>query len=146
MNAGVTSDEETAHCLAGIVTDAVRKPYFEYRDFLPRRTDSLVAEAEEARYFGAILKTLSRGSGAAAVAFLIDEFEEIGLQKRLTRRAAHDYLSTLRRLINLTRKQDNQFWLFVSMPPDAYQTTQDLEPGRPCQVVRQRPATRTIAA
>ena len=129
MNAGVTSDEEIARCLAGIVTDAVRKPYFEYRDFLPRRTDSLVAEAEEARYFGAILKTLSRGSGADAVAFLIDEFEEVGLQKRLARRAAHDYLSTLKRLTDLTRKQDNQFWLFLSMPPDAYQTTQDLEPG-----------------
>lgn len=129
MNAGVTSDEEVAHCLARIVTDAVRKPYFEYRDFLPRQTDSLVAEAEEARYFGAILKTLSQGSGAAAVAFLIDEFEEIGLQKRLTKRAAHDYLSTLKRLINLTRKQDNQFWLFLSMTPDAYQMTQGLEPG-----------------
>ena len=129
MNAGVTSDEEIAHCLARIVTDAVRKPYFEYRDFLPRQTHRLVAEAEEASYFGAILKTLSQGSGAAAVAFLIDEFEEIGLQKRLTKRAAHDYLSTLKRLINLTQKEDNHFWLFLSMTPDAYQTTQDLEPG-----------------
>ena len=63
------------------------------------------------------------------MAFLIDEFEEIGLQKRLTKRAAHDYLSTLKRLINLTRKEDNHFWLFLSMTPDAYQTTQDLEPG-----------------
>ena len=106
MDAGVTLDEEIAHCLARIVTDAVRKPYFEYRDFLPRQTDSLVAEAEEARYFGAILKTLSRGSGATAVAFLIDEFEEIGLQKRPTKRAAHDYLTTLKRLINLTQKEE----------------------------------------
>ncbi len=129
MEAGVTPDEEIAHCLARIVTDAVRKPYFEYRDFLPRQTGSLVAEAEEAPYFGAILKTLSRGSGAAAVAFLIDEFEEIGLQKRLTKRAAHDYLTTLKRLLNLAQKEDNQFWLFLSMTPDAYRTTRDLEPG-----------------
>ena len=128
MSAGVTSDEEIAHCLARIVTDAVRKPYFEYRDFLPAKTDSLVAEAAEAPYFGAILTTLARGSGAAAIAFLIDEFEEIGLQKRLTKRAAHDYLSTLKRLINLTQ-QDKQFWLFLSMTPDAYQTTRDLEPA-----------------
>lgn len=127
--AGVTKDEQIAHCLARIVTDAVRKPYFEYRDFLPRATDSLVAEAEEAPYFGAILKTLSRGSGAAATAFLIDEFEEIGLQKRLTKRAAHDYLSTLKRLINLTQKEDNPFWLFLTMTPDAYRTTCDLEPA-----------------
>ena len=128
-SAGVTSDEEIARCLARIVTDAVRKPYFEYRDFLPSKTDSLVAEATEAPYFGAILTTLVRGSGADAIAFLIDEFEEIGLQKRLTRRVAHDYLSTLKRLINLTRQQDNHFWLFLSMTPDAYRTTKDLEPA-----------------
>ena len=89
---------KSPHCLARIVTDAVRKPYFEYRDFLPSKTESLVAEAAEAPYFGAILTTLVRGSGADAIAFLIDEFEEIGLQKRLTRRAAHDYLSTLKAL------------------------------------------------
>ena len=129
MAAGVTSDEQIAHCLARIVTDAVRKPYFEYRDFLPREKESLVAEAEEAPYFGAILKTLSRGSGAAATAFLIDEFEEIGLQKRLNRRAAHDYLSTLKRLINLTQKEDNPFWLFLTMTPDAYRTTCELDPA-----------------
>ena len=128
-SAGVTSDEEIAHCLARIVTDAVRKPYFEYRDFLPSKTESLVAEAAEAPYFGAILTTLVRGSGADAIAFLIDEFEEIGLQKRLTRRAAHDYLSTLKRLINLTQQQDNHFWLFLSMTRDAYRTTKGLEPA-----------------
>ena len=107
----------------------VRKPYFEYRDFLPSKTESLVAEAAEAPYFGAILTTLIRGSGADAIAFLIDEFEEIGLQKRLTKGAAHDYLATLKRLINLTQQQDNHFWLFLSMTPDAYQTTRDLEPA-----------------
>ena len=129
MSANVTSDEEIAHCLARIVTDAVRKPYFEYRDFLPSKPDSLVAEAAEAPYFGAILKTLARGSGTDAIAFLIDEFEEIGLRKRLTKRAAHDYLATLKRLINLTQQQDNHFWLFLSMTRDAYQTTKDLEPA-----------------
>ena len=51
------------------------------------------------------------------------------MQKRLTKRAAHDYLSTLKRLINLTQKQEYPLWLFLSMTPDAYQTTQDLEPA-----------------
>ncbi len=87
MNAGITTDEEISHCLARIVVDAVKKPYFEYRDFLPRHSGSVVAENEEAPYFGAILRTLTQGSTADAVAFLIDEFEEIGLQKRLTKRA-----------------------------------------------------------
>ena len=129
LSAGITVDEQIAHCLARIVADAVRKPYFEYRDFLPQQTDSLVAEAQEAPYFRAILATLARGSGASGIAFLIDEFEEIGLQKRLTKRAAHDYLSTLKRLINLTQDHDNPFWVFLSMTPDAYATTVGLEPG-----------------
>ena len=107
----------------------MRKPYFEYRDFLPRGTSSLVAEAEEARYFAAIVKTLSRGYGDAPVAFLIDEFEEIGLQKKLTKRDAHDYLATMKRLVDLAHGSDNPFWLFLSMTKDAYETTRKLEPA-----------------
>ena len=129
LAAGITTDDEIAHCLARVVADAVRKPYFEYRDFLPRSTSSLVAEAEEARYFAAILKTLSRGYSDAEVAFLIDEFEEIGLQKRLTKRDAHDYLATMKRLVDLAEGPDNPFWLFLSMTEDAYKTTRELEPA-----------------
>ena len=128
-SAGVTSDEQIAHCLARIVTDIVKKPYFEYRDFIPRLKGSVVAEGEEARYFGAILKTISQGTGAKAIAFLIDEFEEIGLQKRLTKRAAHDYLATLKRLINLSQSGPVDFWIVLSMTPDAYETTNELEPS-----------------
>ena len=127
--AGVTTDEEIAHCLARIVTDVVRKPYFEYRDFIPRQKGSMVAEGEEAPYFRAILKTISQGTGASAIAFLIDEFEEIGLQKRLTKRAAHDYLATLKRLINLAQSEQVDFWIILSMTPDAYDTTKELEPS-----------------
>jgi len=129
LKVGVTSDDEIAHCLARIVTDTLRKPYFEYRDFIPRQSGSVVAEGEEAPYFGAILKTISRGSGADGIAFLIDEFEEIGLQKRLTKRAAHDYLATLKRLINLSQSEESNFWLVLSMTPDAYRTTRTLDPA-----------------
>lgn len=127
VQTGITSDEQIADCLARIVTDAVRKPYFEYRDFVPRQQGSLVAEAEEAPYFGAILKTIAMGVNAEAIAFLIDEFEEIGLQKRLTRRAAHDYLATLKRLINLSRSAEPEFWVFLSMTPDSYETTVEMD-------------------
>ncbi len=116
--AEITPDEEIAHCLARIVTEVVKKPYFEYRDFIPRLSGSMVPEGEEPRYFRAILKTISQGMGAKAIAFLIDEFEEIGLQKRLTRRAAHDYLATLKRLINLAQSEQIDFWIFMSMTPD----------------------------
>ena len=129
QNANVTTDEEIAHCLARIVTDIVKKPYFEYRDFIPHQRGSVVPEGEEAPYFRAILKTISQGTGAKAIAFLIDEFEEIGLQKKLTKRAAHDYLATLRRLINLAQSEEVDFWIVLSMTPDAYETTKKLEPS-----------------
>lgn len=129
LKTDITSDEEIADCLARIVTDAVRKPLFQYRDFVPRQQGSLVAEAEEARYFGALLRTICVGTNAQAVAFLIDEFEEIGLQKRLTRRDAHDYLATLKRLINLSESAETEFWVFLSMTPDSFETTIEMEPA-----------------
>ena len=129
MKAGVTEDEEVGHCLARLVTSTKSKPYYEYRDFLPRDRGSMVPEGEEAPYFRAILKTISAGIGSDAIAFLVDEFEEVGLQKRLTRKAAHDYLATLKRLINLTQGDRADLWLFLSMTPEAYETTVHLEPA-----------------
>ena len=128
-NAGVTNDEQIAYCLARIVTESLKKPYFEYRDFVPQLRGSMVPEGEEAPYFRAILKTISQGAAAKAIAFLIDEFEEIGLQKRLTKRAAHGYLATLKRLINLAQSEQVDFWIILSMTPDAYETTKELEPS-----------------
>lgn len=125
----ITQDEEIAFCLARIVTESRAKPYFEYRDFIPSRIGSVVAESEEPTYFRALLKVLTKAKGANSSAFLIDEFEEIGLQKRLSKRASHDYLSTLKRLINLTQHQDSNLWLFLSMTPDAYETTKSLDPA-----------------
>lgn len=125
--AGITSDGEIAHRLARIVADTATKPYFEYRDFIAGNRDTLVAEREEAPYFGAILKTLRLAAGIDAVAFVVDEFEEISLQKRLTRRGAHDYLATLKRLINLTQGED--LWVVVSMTPQAIDQTKMMEPA-----------------
>ncbi len=125
--AKITTDEEIAYRLARLVAETGKKPYFEYRDFVAGRKEALVAEGEEAPYFGAILKVLRLASGTNAVGFLIDEFEEVSLQKRLSRREAHGYLATLKRLINLTRNQN--FWLFVAMTPQAEEVTKQLEPA-----------------
>ena len=126
--AEITHDEQIANCMARIVTNTLSKPYFEYRDFIPRLRGSVVAEGEEAPYFRAILKTIAKGNNADAVAFLIDEFEEIGLQKRLSRRAAQDYLVTLKRLINLSETlEEPNFWLVLSMTHNAYEITETLE-------------------
>ena len=129
MATGIATDEEIAFCLARIVTEAAKKPYFEYRDFVPRRSGSMVPEGEEAPYFRAILKTIVEGQGASAVAFLIDEFEEVGLQRRFTKRAAHDYLATLKRLINLAQSEKVDFWVVLSMTFEAYRKTEELEPA-----------------
>jgi hypothetical protein len=125
--AEVTNDEEIAHRLARIVEGTPTKPYFEFRDFVAGKPDALVAEKEEAKYFGAILKTLRLSAGIKAVAFLIDEFEEISYQKKLTRREAHDYLGTLKRLINFTTEED--LWVVISMTPDGLEKTIELDPA-----------------
>lgn len=127
IKAAVTVDGEIAFRLARIVTETPSKPYFEYRDFVAGSRDTLVAEKEEAPFFAAILKTLRLTEGASAIAFLVDEFEEISLQKRLTRRDAHDYLATLKRLVNLTREED--FWVILAMTPDSKARSQELEPA-----------------
>ena len=77
LKAGICDDEEIAHRLARIVAETPTRPYFEYRDFVAGKRDTLVAEGEEAPYFGAIIRTLRLAGGIRAVVFLIDEFEEV---------------------------------------------------------------------
>jgi type II secretory pathway predicted ATPase ExeA len=124
---GITNDEEIAHRLARLVAETPNKPYFEYRDFVAGKSETLVAEREEGPYFGAILRTLRLGGGISAVGFLVDEFEEVSLQKLLTRREAHDYLATLKRLINLTQGED--LWVVVALTPDGVDKSIGLEPA-----------------
>ena len=120
---GVTDDEEIAHCLARIVAETPLKPNFEYRDFIPRGTGTLVAERHEPRYFEALLKVLSTGSETRGVAFLLDEFEEIGLNDTTRRRTAHHYVVTLKRLIDLTTHGLPELWVVIAMTPEAYRQT-----------------------
>lgn len=129
LSAGLSENEEVANCLARIVTDVVRKPYFQYRDFVPHSSGSLVPEQDEPAFFRSILRTIEQASGAHGIAFLIDEFEEIGLQRRLTRRAAHDYLATLKHLIDLSQSHRVDFWIVLSMTPAAYKVTEKLDPA-----------------
>ena len=124
---GIASDEEIRHKLARLIMETYERPYFEYRDFVAGRRGALVPEKEEAPYFAAILRALRLTGGAKSVAFLIDEFEEISLQKRLTKRQAHEYLATMKQLINMTERE--QFWIFVAMTPQAAEITEQLEPA-----------------
>jgi len=124
---GIASDEEIRYKLGRLIVETYERPYFEYKDFVAGRRGSLVAEREEAPYFAAILRALRLTGSAEAVAFLLDEFEEVSLQKRLTKRQAHDYLATLKRLIGLTERE--QFWIIVAMTPQAAEVTEKLEPA-----------------
>jgi len=124
---GIASDEEIRHKLGRLIVETYDRPYFEYKDFVAGRRGSLVAEREEAPYFAAVLRSLRLTGSAEAVAFLLDEFEEVSLQKRLTKRQAHDYLATMKRLIGLTERE--QFWIIVAMTPQAAEVTEKLEPA-----------------
>lgn len=124
---GIASDAEICHKLARLIAETYERPYFEYRDFLAGRRDSLVAEGEEAPYFAAILRALRVAGNTEAIAFLLDEFEEVSLQKQLTKREAHEYLATMKRLIGLTERE--QFWVIVAMTPQAAEITEKLEPA-----------------
>jgi hypothetical protein len=124
---GISNDEEIAYKLGRLIVETLDRPYFEYKDFIAGRSGSLVAEGEEAPYFAAILRILRLARGASNVAFLLDEFEEISLQKRLTTKQSYDYLATLKRLINLTEREN--FWIFAAMTPQAAEVTQKIEPA-----------------
>ncbi|GBF03868.1 hypothetical protein DAERI_010040 [Deinococcus aerius] len=124
---GITDREEIAHRLGMMIVQTVDKPYFEYRDFVAGK-NSLVAENEEAPYMAALIRCVMRTQNAEGVAFLIDEFEEISLQNTLTRKQAYEYLSTLKRLMNVTG-QENHLWIVVSMTPQAEEITRQLEPA-----------------
>ena len=123
----ITDDEEIADCLARLIVETPRKPYFEYRDFVSTRSGSLAAHGQEARYFSAILKVLRLADNVDRVGFLVDEFEEISLQKRMTRRDSQDYLVTLRRLLDIT--DEGELWLVLTMTLDAAGKTERLNPA-----------------
>jgi len=124
VKTGITSDSSIAYALAQFIAETPQKNSQDYRDFVAQSV--MVAEPEAAPYFDAILKTIQLGAGINAVAFAIDEFQEISLQKQLTRRETHDYLATLKRLTNLTTRSN--FWLILGMTPQALLTTRQLEP------------------
>jgi tetratricopeptide (TPR) repeat protein len=123
----ITHDDEIAFRFGMLIVDTLDKPYFEYRDFVAGRKNALVAEKEEANYFHAIIRALYLTSSVTGICFLLDEFEEVSLQKRLSHKESQDYLATLKRLLNVASQQD--FWLVVSMTPQAAAISQQLEPA-----------------
>ena len=120
-NLKLTNDEEIAHKLACIVVDTYRKRYFERKDFMPSNVKSVVSESHEDKFFHAIISSIIKIYNVDGVAFLIDEFEEITFSKGMTKSKTYEYLSTFRRLIDLSEKVS--LWVVVAMTPEALEQT-----------------------
>ncbi|MBN1190522.1 MAG: hypothetical protein JXA46_12270 [Dehalococcoidales bacterium] len=123
----LTEDEEVAYRLALVVVQTTSKPYFDYRDFVEGKKDSLVAEKQEPEYFRALIRALIRINNVQGVAFLIDEFEEVSAGRRISKREGHEYLDTLQRLIDLSEKEN--LWIVASMTDEGLDTTRQLSPA-----------------
>ena len=123
----VTDEEEVSFRFAQLVVNTRDRPYYEFRDFVPRSSSSIVPEGEEDRYFRALIRILRRVFEADGIAFLIDEFEDVALGKRLARRQISDYTATLRRLLDTA--QEEEFWLALSITPEGMAQTRAYEPA-----------------
>lgn len=123
----LATDEEILHKLARLIVETGERPYFEYRDFVPRSSQSLVAEQEEPSYFQALVKILVRIANADGIAFLLDEFEDITLPRRLSKSQASAYTGTLRRLLNMAQRED--LWIILSTTPEGLARTRELDPS-----------------
>ena len=123
-NLHITNDEEVAYRLGLMIVETASKPYFSYRDFVAGPKGSLVPENEEPKFFKAIIKAIIKVYNVEGIAFLIDEFEEIALSKRMTRKQSYEYLATLRSLMEMSEQEN--LWIIVAMTPDAADTTKNM--------------------
>lgn len=123
----LATEEEIACKFARLIVDTLDRPYFQYRDFVPLSTTAIAAKGKEAAFFRTLIKMLIKIQEIEGVAFLIDEFEDVALGRRLSKRQVADYLATLRRLLNTAREEE--FWLILSMTPEGYARTKDLDPA-----------------
>jgi len=126
-DAHLATDEEIAYRFARVIVDTRERPYYEYRDFVPRSPSTLVAEREEAAYFRTLVRVLINVLEVEGIAFLIDEFEDVALGRRLSRKQTSEYIATMRRLLD-TAKEEN-LWVILSMTPEGFDQTNRLDPS-----------------
>lgn len=124
-NQGFAEDEEILNKLSRLIVETGDRPYFEYRDFVPRSTRSLVAEREEPKYFQSLVRILGKINNADGIAFLLDEFEDVALVRSLSRNQAATYISTLRRLLDIAERED--LWIILSTTPEGLSRTNELD-------------------
>lgn len=118
---GLTNNNTVAFKLAQIVLDTRNRPYFEYRDFVAGHDSSLVAEKLEPLYFRALIRSIIQIYGVDGIAFIIDEFEDVAVQGRLTHNKSSEYLVTLRSLVDFSATEN--LWIIIAMTPEAEEAT-----------------------
>ena len=123
----VTRDAEIAFRFGQMIVDTKDRPYYRFQDFVPRSSGTLVAENREGEYFNTLIRILQRIQNADGIAFLIDEFEDVALGKKLSRKQSAEYHSTLRNLLDTARDED--FWLTLSSTPQGFEQTRSIEPA-----------------
>ena len=127
LDRGLADEGEVSYRFAQIIVGTRDRPYYTFRDFVPRSSTSMVAERQEPRYFAALIRILQYAYGVSGVAFLLDEFEDVALGKRLPRRQLAEYFSTLRQLLEVANEE--QFWLVLSITPEGWNSTISQEPA-----------------
>ena len=110
-----------------MIVDTKDRPYYRFQDFVPRSSGTLVAENREGEYSNTLIRILQRIQDTDGIAFLIDEFEDAALGKKLSRRQSAEYHSTLRNLLDTA--QDEDFWLTLSSTPQGLEQTRSIEPA-----------------
>ena len=120
----LTDDEEIAYQVARVIVETGDRPYFQYRDFVAGRSGSLVPQNQEPAYFKTLVRILGKIYGADGISFLIDEFEDVALQRKLNKKQSFEYLSTLRRLLNISCEE--ALWVTLTMTPEALNQTRQL--------------------
>ena len=126
-DSGLATDEEISNKFARVIVETRERPYYEYRDFVPRSSRTLVPEREEADYFRTLIRLLLTVNQSEGIAFLIDEFEDVALGRRLNRRQTSEYIATLRRLLDTAR--DEKLWVILSMTHEGLDRTTRLDPS-----------------
>ena len=127
LDRGLADEGEVSYRFAQIIVGTRDRPYYTFRDFVPRSSTSMVAERQEPRYFATLVRILQYAYGVSGVAFLLDEFEDVALGKRLPRRQLAEYFSTLRQLLDVANEE--QFWLVLSITPEGWDSTYSQEPA-----------------
>ena len=127
QDSGLATDEEISNKFARVIVETRERPYYEYRDFVPRSRSTLVPEQEEANFFRTLIRALLNILQANGIAFLIDEFEDVALARRLNKRQTSEYIATMRRLLDTAQKEN--LWVILSMTPEGFDQTTRLDPS-----------------